>query len=537
MANNPIPNDDLGEWGESHFRALCAAGGLVANKAERDKMGWDFMVEVPPVAPTPALPLDQRPNGLRCRVQVKTHWRRDDDRVEMSLSAAERLAKDPGPSFVVVLTAEASAGEDLRLVDSHLIHMLDDNLERVLKRLRENEADPNANSLAEQTISYRSKIAGKQFLPKGSALRDALARDCGADPQTYIARKNTQLKMLGYAAGRYEVKTTIKANNVDEFVEMLLGLRPAPAENLETYDTRFGVQVPINPTATRAEIKFDPPSLKCTVRVRGEGLTPPAVFPGEVFLPAWQGIPDEHKRMLVKAPFFSLDLRSIGEVGFKLEADALNNAELDLEDWRNYLRLLEILGEGEVEFDVEGHGPGSPHSPPLKLRSVDLLAQEAWFATLAEVVRCAEALLNLAGAKGKAISLRKLSEAAEMIVRAHAHLFLSTTVPAQTFRSHGQVTPATVLPDIDFLQADCAIVAGVALAYASRLTMRPEPAGDGLLWRQVDIKPEKLMAIDRTVGAFKAFVAAVQQQTGLANSIVRSIDSNDDEAPEEPPAN
>jgi len=94
VENNPIPNDDLGEWGEAEFCKLCAAAGLVANKAIRDKMGWDFIVEAPPAASTPVLPLDQRPNGLGCRVQVKTHWRREDDRFEMTLSAAERLAKD-----------------------------------------------------------------------------------------------------------------------------------------------------------------------------------------------------------------------------------------------------------------------------------------------------------------------------------------------------------------------------------------------------------------------------------------------------------
>ena len=55
--------------------------------------------------------------------------------------------------------------------------------------------------------------------------------------------------------------------------------------------------------------------------------------------------------MLIKAPFFLLDLRKTGGNEFKLEGGALNNAELNLEDWRNLLRLLEILDEGEVEFE------------------------------------------------------------------------------------------------------------------------------------------------------------------------------------------
>lgn len=535
MANNPIPNDDLGEWGEVQFRKLCVEGRLVANKAKRDKMGWDFIVEEPPGASTPSLPLDQRPNGLACRVQVKAHWRQDDDRFEMTLSAAERLVKDAGPSFVVVLTAEVGDGDDdLKLVDAHLIHMLDDNLERVLKRLRESHADVKAKPLTKQKISYSPKIAGEQFLPKGSALRDALVKCCGLDPQTYIERKRMQLKTLGYTSGQYQLKTEIAANDIDQLVEMLLGLRPAPIEKLETNDVRFGVPILIDQfdaaEGASAEIEVHPPSLACTIRVRGKGLTPPAVFRGEVSLPCVVNIPDKHKRMLIKARFFLLDLRKTGGNEFKLEGGALNNAELNLEDWRNLLRLLEILDEGEVEFEIEGDGPNAPRIS--NLRSSLRVAQEPWVAHLAKVVRQGEALLNSAGAKGKAIDLSNLHKTAEMILLAHGRLFEPETLPAQTFRSQGNVTLGS-LPDIDLLQVDCAIVAGVALAYATRLTMRPEPAGDGLLWRQVDIRPEKLEPIDKTVGAFNAFVAAMQKKTGLQNTIVRNVGDVDEEVLEE----
>src|SRR5262249_55177631 len=150
--------------------------------------------------------------------------------------------------------------------------------------------------------------------------------------------------------------------------------------------------------------------------------------------------------------------------------------------------------------------------------------------TLSEAARRGEALLNLAGAKGKPISLSELSEAAEMILIAYARLFEPATLQPQTFSSRGQVTAST-FPDIEILHVDYAIIAGVALAYVSRLTMRPEPAGnDALLWRQVDTKPQKLEIIDKTVGAFKAFVTAVKQQTGVQGTMARYFADNDDEA-------
>jgi hypothetical protein len=532
VANKRIPNDELGRWGECQFGALCAASGLVANKAEYDKMGWDFIVEKPPAMSTPALPLDQRPNGLSCRVQVKTHWQRGDDRIEMTLSAAERLAKDPAPSFVVALIADASGESNApTLVDCYLLHMLDDNLKRVLKRLREAEADRQGKPLTEQKISYSPRVSGEQFPPTGDGLHDALARNCGSDPHVYIERKNAQLETLGYTAGRYQLKTEITANDIDELIEMMLGLRPVPITKFEAFDIRFEVPVLSDHFHTamdnRAEFEVQPPSMACMIRVRGKGLTPPAVINGEVLLPAVQNIPEKHKRMLIKARIFQLDLRNNGRIEFRLDGEALNKIELSLEDWRNHFRLLEILGESEVEFDIEGHGPGVPRSI-LNLKNTVPPPHEPWLASLAEAARCGETLLQLAGTKGNAISLRRLAETAQSIRLAHARLLKPETIPPQTFRSEGQITEKTPL-ELDILQIDCAMVAGEVLAYASRLTMRPEPVGDGILWRQIDSRFQHLQIISKTVKAFKAFAASVQEQAGLQNTMVRDVGNIDDE--------
>jgi hypothetical protein len=536
MVDHQIPNDDLGDWGESQFRALCSAAGLVANKAERDKMGWDFLVELPPKASMSALPLDQRPNRLGCRVQVKTHWKREDDRFEMTLSAAQRLARDPGPSFILVLTAEASReDEDPKLACCHLIHMLDSNLERVLRRLRESAANPEAGSLNEQKISFSPKIAGEELPPQGRAIRDALVRVCGADAQAYIARKGQQLRDLGYTAGRYQLNTTITANNPDEFVEMMLGLRPVSLEKFDTYDARFGVLLPVNhvPPTTAFKVQFEPrPLTKCIIRIRGTSLTPPAVFHGHIFMPVVP-VPDQHMRMLIKAPFITLDLQAGGRTDFNVDGQSLIKAELNLEDWQQYLRLLKILGESELEFDVEGNEPGMKRVTS-RLKSTMPQPREPWIASLAEVARRGEALLKLAGARGEATSLAKLNETAEMVGWANARLFEPAAVPPQTFESSGQLPHGIAIADTEFLQADYVVIAGVALGYACRVTMRPEPAGAGLLWRLVATKPERLAIIDKTVEAFKAFVADTQEQTGLKNTMVRDLSAESNDTPDEP---
>jgi hypothetical protein len=64
--------------------------------------GKDRHVEFPFVEPVGSLTFDTRPAPLACYVQVKTLLAKN-DRFEMPLSAAERLARETKPCFVAVL--------------------------------------------------------------------------------------------------------------------------------------------------------------------------------------------------------------------------------------------------------------------------------------------------------------------------------------------------------------------------------------------------------------------------------------------------
>lgn len=189
--DNKIPSDDLGDWAEHQFASLCAAAGMVANKATRDKMGWDYLVELPPISKGASLPLDRRPNGLRCRVQIKAHWSREAARIPITLSAAERLAKDPGPAFVFVMTAEPGVGDDdPKLVGCYLLQMIGETLARVLERLRKAQVDPLERALSDQTITFDPTASGQPVATNGKSLREALQRESGSDFEAYVAKKS-----------------------------------------------------------------------------------------------------------------------------------------------------------------------------------------------------------------------------------------------------------------------------------------------------------------------------------------------------------
>lgn len=87
-------------------------------------------------------------------MQVKGTASDRGNRVKLRLSAAEHLAKDPKPALVVVLLM----AKDGALQGGYLIHLLGENLAKVLKRLRQAQADDKVDvNHQEITFDYRSR--------------------------------------------------------------------------------------------------------------------------------------------------------------------------------------------------------------------------------------------------------------------------------------------------------------------------------------------------------------------------------------------
>ena len=130
-----LNSDQLGKKGEARFSEICSDAKLTCNPSSYDRTGWDFIVEFPFDPPGRQPSLDKRRSPISCHVQVKTMWS-SNDTFRMRLSSAERLAKEPKPAFVYVFKVNKNLG----FVEAYLVHMLDDNLATILKRLRREHA-------------------------------------------------------------------------------------------------------------------------------------------------------------------------------------------------------------------------------------------------------------------------------------------------------------------------------------------------------------------------------------------------------------
>lgn len=253
-----LNGDDLGAMGETKFADLCARAGLIFNKAsERDRAGWDFMINLD-VDESADSPLDERRGQPTCVVQVKATCQRNGS-VRMTLSMAERLAKDANPCFICILKAD----EDSEFLDAYLLHITGQRLAAILRRLRQEskkaiDSEPLASAGQEpnwQTAARNARLNKLYivFTPRkderidvsGPALRAALMAACGNDAALYSSQKETQRRELGYSEAPLQVVAKFNPTELSELQDAFLGLRESvEVAEMNGTETRFDITLP-----------------------------------------------------------------------------------------------------------------------------------------------------------------------------------------------------------------------------------------------------------------------------------------------------
>ena len=501
---------------------------MAATKTDRDKMGWDFLVEIPADPDKPVLTLDQRPSGTSCKLQVKCSWHKAAPACKMSLSSAERLAKDPGPSFVLGLVAvpDKVTGDPL-LEGLYLVHLLGANLASVLQRLRKTEADSTPTPLHKQTVTFAYAAAADRLSASGSALRTALEGACGSLSAAYHLEKDRQLRELGYEGGRFRIETTMVANDMDQFVEMMLGLRPLGVDRFETFDERFSIRVPVDhvPKGVDYFLKLEPRAVStCRILVRGEDMQAPAVFDGDVFLPAVPGIPEQHQRLLVKSAFFTLDYRASGTIQFDFHADRLHAAKPSLPEWRNVLLLLDLVQSGRTFFEVKPGREGLGNVA-FAISSGQVPSEDRWATQCLAHVRRSEKLLDLAGVQGNSMGFDDLLASFGPVAETYNRLLQPSLVEPLTLHTDADLPAGVTLDDRDILQVGYLSVAGKVLSHARVVTFRLKQCVGGIELREVRATLLMVAEFDGTREGFNGFVSAAQRRSGLEITMLPDLES------------
>lgn len=353
-----LPPDELGVVGENMFRTLCGQARLVCNKSDRDVTGWDFIVEFPMAAPDAAVPLDQRAADA-CHVQLKSTAGESGSRVSAKLSAVERLAKAPRPAVIVAFRLRP----DGQPLVGYVIHLIGDELARVLRRLRAAEAN-RAFEINRATISFDYLKAGTRFELSPDGLKAALQAAVGDDPAGYIQEKQRQLGELGYEDGGLEGEALIWIDGPEHFNDIMLGLAPIQPKRLKLFDRRFGIRIPYRGALLDSieEFRVELPHIgNCNVVVRGGAFTRAVVFDAQMFVP-----PPVANRpwLLIRHPDFTLTFKEEG-LNFQTSG-AFGEGLKTLDAWATLVRALSYLADGTARLSIDWEtGGGSSLTLPV----------------------------------------------------------------------------------------------------------------------------------------------------------------------------
>jgi len=344
-----LDSDRIGRIGERQFEVLCERAGLYCNKSAVDVMGWDFIVEFPMAPVGQAIPLDQRPTNA-ARVQLKSTLGRSGNRIRLSLSAIDRLAKDPRPAVIVVFRLRA----DGELQSAYLVHLFGNELARVLKRLRLAEAR-KAYDINQTDISYDYERVGVRFEPTPIGLSAALSAACGGNPGAYTIEKHRQLTELGYENGQFEAEALIQIDGPEHLSSLLLGLTPLKPQRLRVFDRRFGIRLPYQGTLFDdiEELRLTPRTLgRCEVSIRGPGFGQAARFEGEMLIgpplagPHGAGVLIRTLDFIIRLTPLSLKFESVCSI---------DDTQHSVEEWAELLRALTLMATGRATLTIAGN--------------------------------------------------------------------------------------------------------------------------------------------------------------------------------------
>jgi len=342
-------SDQIGRVGEDFFQLLANQAQLIVGQVNPDRIGKDRIIEFE-LAEKNRVSYDKRPAPRSASVQIKTILK-SNDRATVSLSVAERLAKDPRPTFICIIRVD----DEFEVVDMFLVHLLDAQLEKILKRLRQAYSEGN-EKLHKASTSFTISD-GIEIKRTAKGLKSAFSSIIPENMEIYSKDKFHQIENLGFDAKNFITGNITFSNlTTEDFVDGMLGLRKLDVVSLEVLEERFGVKLPLEAMQVvpdgPAVLEVTPTSsVKGTVSLRNSSQELEANIECDLVFPGIPDLPREHLKFIARTEICDV---IIGRDDFKIEPKNTIEVEekLPLKNWINLLKSWEITSQDEFEVAI-----------------------------------------------------------------------------------------------------------------------------------------------------------------------------------------
>ncbi|MDH0098945.1 DUF4365 domain-containing protein [Ectopseudomonas hydrolytica] len=231
---------DIGDVGEDVFQKWCSSVGLNAHKAQRDRYGWDYYVEMA-VSRTTGSAYDLHKGNGAFKVQVKSTKSRSTS-VQVELSNLLALATDPLPTFYLLLQFDSALENEPH--SAYLVCLDNRWVEKILRRVREvtiQDADAKLNrkkiSVSFGKCDLISPVNAHGFMAKILELVDG-------DFSAFSKQKQGYLSEVGFEDGAAEIRIQLETKEQQEqFILGTLGYRePISVASFQAWEKRFGIR-------------------------------------------------------------------------------------------------------------------------------------------------------------------------------------------------------------------------------------------------------------------------------------------------------
>lgn len=340
---------DLGDLGETVFRGLCNAVGLTVHKAEKDRTGWDFLLEFPWEQEND-LPRDMLSAPIECKVQIKATDKKK-KKTQVTVSNLSRLVKTQLPAFFCFI--EFDGKDDPQAV--YLVHVDEKIIEKTLKRIRELEAK-GEEKLNKHKVDIR--YTDEDRLPDitGKTLKDAIKNYVPNGWAKYAENKNKLLNTLGFEEGKGQFTVTFSSKNpIEDIVDLSLGIREEICiDKSDGYYSRFGILSSselLSSEEARLSIKAKPTPV--VLKFKEHQFSPGVLLNAELYTsPFNQFLTEQYLKLRIKSKLFEFVVEPFnGKV--KCSFDFRDEHRISLDDLKNHLRVVTLLKKASHPLIVE----------------------------------------------------------------------------------------------------------------------------------------------------------------------------------------
>lgn len=334
---------DLGSEGERAFAGWCDNAGFSCNSSkEKDKYGWDFIVEFPTESSS-LTPIDSLPPPIECKVQVKS-TQCDRKGEQIKVSSLYRLVKYSNPSFICFI----EYGDDHYPVAGYLVHIDKFLIDKVLKRVRELEKAGKGEKLHKSKITVKYYDQDRLASLDGEGVRRKILEYIPSGMSCYISEKSEYLENAG--APTVKLNAVFDIKNLSDIVDVSLGLKDSvEIREVTAYHKRFGIDFEYPDMSTKEGAILSMPDIKpvrvCKLVVREDEYSPGIEFKADVFFSAFAAsMGDSFKKARVVTDICEFLISTdgfSGELKFEIDSD------YSLYELNKKVRVMEIITQSE----------------------------------------------------------------------------------------------------------------------------------------------------------------------------------------------